>query len=76
MNEDQEVVVNRFFVEKVRLMLVQLAMTEKRPPFERFEAIERSRQACEGFLGIKREELAEIGPELVESVLKMTGHIK
>ncbi|MAG28103.1 hypothetical protein CMI47_21465 [Candidatus Pacearchaeota archaeon] len=72
MNEPQ-VLVNATLIQHLRLLLIRLAQTDDRPPSERKVAIERHRQYCEGYLGVKRDELDSENRTAVDGVLVSTG---
>jgi hypothetical protein len=73
MEQPQQVLVNASLIENLRLMLIQLALTESRPPSVRFDAIERNRQFCEGYLGVDRDKLKSMNEAEVMEVLEITG---
>jgi hypothetical protein len=47
------------FENKVRILLILLAVTENKPPSERMKIIDGPRQYLEGYLGIDREGLSQ-----------------
>lgn len=72
---DPKVLVSQKLVDSLRLLLIKMAQTDDRPPSERNIEIEQPRQFCEGYLGIKRKELASLNQADVDEVLHLTGFL-
>jgi len=72
---DSKVLVSQKLMDSLRLLLIKMAQTDDRPPSERNIEIEKPRQFCEGYLGIKRKELASLNQAEVDEVLHLTGFL-
>lgn len=70
---DTKIVVDKRFIDEVRMLLIRLAQTESRPATERNQQIETHRQYAEGYLGIKRDKLKSENTANVDDVLDMCG---
>ncbi len=60
-------------IDSLRTLLVVLAVTDHQTTEERNPQIEKARQYCEGYLGIKREKLRQLNPADINEILVATG---
>lgn len=54
---EKNVIVPQKLINKLRMLLIRLAQSDDDIPEQIHDLIERDRQYCEGFLGIKRDVL-------------------
>lgn len=71
-----QVAVEANLLDNLRILMVGLAVTDHQTTEERNPQIEQARQYCEGYLGIKREELKRLNPGDINLVLEAFGFVK
>ena len=70
---DPQVVVNQSFINAVRSMLVGMAFQGVLPTQTVNEKIDKPRQFCEGYLGIRRERIRQLNPNEISEVMEVCG---